>query len=109
MLSKIEGEVGKTLHLKGYAVDVGHRIEAVEFSLDAGEHWTCYRTPETNDYQVVTWYFDFTPPQEGLFVLLVRSVNDEGKRSPEPDHVEIVARECDAARFEGLVPNALCC
>ena len=91
MLPQVSARPGTPLDLKGYAVDIGHRIASVEFSLDGGEHWTRYETAGTNDYQVVSWRFAFTPPREGLYVLLVRSVNDEGKRSPEPDIVEILA------------------
>lgn len=64
-------------------------IAAVEFSLDDGEHWTRYETPDTNDYQNVTWTFDYTPEKAGFYVLRVRSVNDAGEHSPESAFAEL--------------------
>lgn len=90
MLPQVSARAGELVTLKGYAVDLGHCIASVEFSLDGGKHWTRYDTPNTNDYQVVNWKFGFTPSDEGLYVLLARSINDEGKHSPELDVVEIV-------------------
>ena len=65
----------------------------MEFSLAEGEHWTTCKTPGTNDYQNVTWSFDYTPRQAGLHVLLVRSVNDRGERSPASARVELMVEE----------------
>lgn len=89
MLSRIECAVGKPIVLKGYAIDVGHAIAAIQFSLDRGEHWTEYPTEGTNDYQRVNWAFEYAPTEPGLQVLWVRSVNDQGKPSPEHDSVEL--------------------
>lgn len=85
MLAPLECRVGEEVRLKGYAIDCGFAISAVEFSLDGGEHWTRYDTPGTNDYQRLTWNFAFTPDEAGVYELLVRSVNDTGKQSPEAD------------------------
>lgn len=75
--------------LKGNAYDFGHAISAIEFSLDDGAHWTRYATEGTNDYQNLTWTFAFTPEEPGLYVMLVRSVNDAGQVSPESAYVEL--------------------
>lgn len=91
MLPRIECRVGKPVTLRGYAMDLGHSIASVQFSLDGGEHWTDYPTDGTNDYQRVNWAFEFTPQDEGLMVLLVRSVNARGHASPEADTVELFA------------------
>ena len=55
-----------------------------------GENWTTYPTPGTNDYQNGAWRFDYVPKKAGLHVLKVRSVNDEGKESPEADFAELL-------------------
>ncbi len=83
------GHVGVPLEFTGNAYDFGHRIAAVEFSLDDGEHWTRYETAGTNDYQNVTWTFTWTPEQAGSYELRVRSVNDEGRHSPEAAAAQI--------------------
>lgn len=93
MIPRTYAQVGTPVQFKGAAYDFGHRIVAVEFSLDGGEHWTRYETPGTNDYQNVTWTFDYTPEQAGFYVLHVRSVNDEGKASPESAFAELQVDE----------------
>lgn len=89
MIPRVFGTVGAPLKLKGTAYDFGHRIASLEFTLDHGETWTAFETPETNDYQNITWSFIWQPEAEGQYVLEVRSKNDAGKTSPENDHIEI--------------------
>lgn len=89
MIPRTYGRVGEPVRFKGTAYDFGHCITAVEFSLDDGEHWTRYDTPNTNDYQNVTWIFDYTPEEPGFYILRVRSVNDAGEASPESAFAEL--------------------
>ena len=93
MIPRVHGTVGTPLKLRGNAYDFGHAIAAIQFSLDRGEHWTTYPTADTNDYQNLSWEFDYTPDQAGFFVLYVRSVNDAGEASPEAAHVELEITE----------------
>lgn len=93
MIPRVYGKVGEPVRFKGTAYDFGHAIAAIEFSLDDGEHWTRYDTPDTNDYQNLTWAFDYTPEKAGFYVLKVRSVNDAGDVSPESAHVELEVTE----------------
>lgn len=93
MISRLYGQVGKPLQLKGNAYDFGHAVSAIQFSLDDGEHWTTYETPDTNDYQNVTWTFEWTPEQAGFYVMKIRSMNDAGETSPEAAFVEIEVAE----------------
>lgn len=89
MIPRTYGRVGEPVRFKGTAYDFGHCITAVEFSLDDGEHWTRYETPNTNDYQNITWTFDCTPEEPGFYILRVRSVNDVGEASPESALAEL--------------------
>ena len=93
MIAPIFTTVGKTVSLKGTAYDFGHSISAIQFSLDDGANWTTYETPGTNDYQTLTWTFDWVPEQAGVYTLLVRSVNDAGDASPEAAYVTITVSE----------------
>ncbi len=93
MIPRTYGHVGKTVRFQGNAYDFGHCITAIEFSLDDGAHWTTYETPDTNDYQNLTWTFDYIPPKPGLYVLRVRSVNDAGEASPESAFAELYVEE----------------
>lgn len=89
MIPRVYGTVGEPVQLKGLAYDFGHCVNAIEFSLDEGEHWTRYETPDTTDFQNVNWTFTWTPQKAGFYEMLVRSVNDKGEASPESAHVEI--------------------
>lgn len=93
MIAPVTGVVGEPLHLEGCAYDFGHSIAAIEFSLDGGATWTRYEMPCTNDYQNVTWQFDFIPPVAGHHVLHARSVNDDGRASPKTAFVEMCIEE----------------
>ena len=95
MIAPIYTTVGRTVALKGNAYDFGHSISAIQFSLDDGRNWTTYDTPGTNDYQNLTWSFEWAPPQPGDYTLLVRSVNDRGDSSPESAYVHIHVGEGD--------------
>lgn len=90
MIPRTYGHVGRPIRFKGNAYDFGHAIAAIQFSLDGGKHWTTYETPETNDYQNLTWTFDYTPESPGLYLLRVRSVNDDGAVSPEAAFAELM-------------------
>ena len=80
---------GRARALQGDGLRLRPFHRAVEFSLDDGEHWTRYETPDTNDYQNLTWTFDYTPEKAGFYVLRVRSVNDAGEHSPESAFAEL--------------------
>lgn len=93
MIGRVYGRVGEPVQFKGTAYDFGHSISAIEFSLDDGEHWTRYETPDTNDYRNLTWTFEYTPEKAGFYVLRVRSVNDAGEYSPESAFAELQVEE----------------
>lgn len=93
MIPRVCGTVGRVTRFKGKAYDFDGAIAALEFSLDDGETWTSYPTPGTNDYQTVSWVFDYVPKQAGFYFLKVRSVNSQGKKSPEADFVEFLVNE----------------
>ena len=74
--------VGEALAFEGYAYDFDRAIAAVEFSLDQGETWTRYETPQCEPGRWVWWSFAYTPQQRGSYELHVRSVNEDGKAGP---------------------------
>ena len=88
MLGRIAGTVGKPMNFEGYADDFDKAIVAVEFSLDGGATWTRHATEGAVPGKLLTWHFSYTPKQEGLYQLLVRSINEDGDASPLPDSVE---------------------
>lgn len=90
MIPRTYGRVGHAVWFTGKAYDFGHAIAAVQFSLDGGKHWTTYETPDTNDYQNLTWKFGYVPEKPGFYLLKVRSVNDEGKAIPREAFAELL-------------------
>lgn len=78
--------------LRGYAQDFEHAITAVEFSANDGATWTPYPVEGADALSNVNWSLDFTPPEPGLYRLLVRAVRADATCSPEPAVVVIEAR-----------------
>ena len=81
-------KIGDMVTFEGYADDCGTQVVAVEFSLDGGATWTRHATEGAVPGKLLTWHFSYTPEQEGLYQLLVRSINEDGDASPLPDSVE---------------------
>lgn len=77
---------GEPFTLEGYASAWDDPITAIEFSLDGGETWAHFDTPETNTDQWVTWSFTFTPPADTdtAYVLRARAVSESGLVTEEP-------------------------
>ncbi len=88
MIGGVRGEVGRPLTFEGYANDYDKRIRAVQFSLDDGETWTSYDTPDTVADKNLYWKFEYTPQEPGMYQLLIRSVNEDGVASPIPARVD---------------------
>lgn len=84
---------GKPIAFEGYATDYDKRIIAMEFSMDKGATWTRYETEGASSDKLVHWKFAYTPEAEGVYTLLVRSVNEDGVCSPEPDTVTLVVSQ----------------
>lgn len=93
MIAPLEVELGRSVTFEGYAEDYGTPIKLVQFSLDGGEHWTDYDVSESTGDLWVHWTFEYTPNQAGSYCLLVRSINERGEASPEPDVAPFVVFE----------------
>lgn len=90
MIPRVVCSAGEKLVLTGYAIDIGHSISGIEFSLDDGAHWTRYDTAGADSDRRVNWTFEFLLPERGFYTMQVRSVNDEGTPSPEADSFELL-------------------
>lgn len=69
---------------EGWADDFHRDIKAIEFSFDQGATWTSFDTSDTKAGRWVHWTFTWTPPKEGAYTIMVRSVNENGEATPEP-------------------------
>ncbi|MCI8424797.1 MAG: molybdopterin-binding protein [Adlercreutzia sp.] len=93
MIAPMQVQVGRPVRFEGYAEDYGCPIVAVQFSLDGGDTWTDYDVSGSTGDLWVHWTFEYTPERPGAYCLLVRSVNERGEASPEPDIAEFTAFE----------------
>lgn len=76
-----EGQIIKTgepFTIHGYADGLDERITAVEISMDMGETWTTFETPDTTSDQWTTWTYTFTPDKDTAYCFYVRSVSESG-------------------------------
>ena len=71
MIAPLSVEVGRPVRFEGYAEDY-------DVSASTGDRW-------------VHWTFEYTPEVPGTYCLLVRSVNERGGVSPEPDTATFIA------------------
>lgn len=90
-----EGQIvktGETFQFHGYADDKEKAITAIEVSMDRGQTWKRFDTPDTDIVRWVTWTLDFTPEVDGAYCLYLRSINEDGTVTPEPQEKMIVAK-----------------
>ena len=81
MIPPTYARAGEPVTLEGYADDYGRHIVAVEFSFD-GEIWAAFDTSSSDPDLSVHWSYTFTPEEPGTYELRVRSVAEDGRRSP---------------------------
>ena len=84
--------VGEAYSFEGYAEGMNESIVAMEFSMDGGQTWTTFETPNTDKKKWTYWYFEFTPEEPGAYVLSARAVTDQGRVSYQPDQVMFNAK-----------------
>lgn len=82
-----EGEVfkvGEPVTIQGYADGYNETIAAIEITMDGGETWKTFETPDTNTRQLTTWTYTFTPDQETAYRIGVRAVTETGLTTSIP-------------------------
>lgn len=92
----LEGQiikVGEPYIFEGYAYSFGEQIAAIEFSMDRGETWTRFETPDTDPDKWVYWNFAYTPEAVDANVLSVRAVTSDGTVCYRPDEILFNAKE----------------
>lgn len=95
-LNTLEGQVisaDEPYTFEGWAEAFELNISALEFSMDGGQTWTTYETPDANVNRWVHWQFTFTPEPgvETAYVLQARAVTPEGRTTPTPVSVLVNA------------------
>ena len=82
MIAPILGKVGQAVRFEGYADDYGNQIVALEFSLDGGKTWAVQDTSSSNEDLMISWSYTYVPQKPGIYQLKVRSVTEDGRKSP---------------------------
>ncbi|MDO4549502.1 MAG: oxidoreductase, partial [Clostridia bacterium] len=59
-------------------------ITAIEISFDQGANWTRFDTSDATSDRWVYWYFNWTPPMPGAYVISVRAIRADGVTTPYP-------------------------
>lgn len=95
MIGLVEASAGKPVAIEGYAQDFDAPIEAMQFSCDNGETWTSFATPNAEQDKNVNWSFVFTPPEAGIYRLLIRAVGTDGRITPQAACVTVDACEAN--------------
>lgn len=87
-------QAGEPYTFSGYAASWDEQTVALEFSMDGGNTWTRYDTPDSTVNNWVSWQFTWTPPAEvdSAYVLMVRAVTEDGATTPEPVEVMVNAK-----------------
>ena len=77
----LEDQVGKPVHLEGYADAWDEPITKVEFSLDHGKTWTEMKVKNCDVSRWVYWQLDFTPEAAGSYLLEIRTTSQTAKKT----------------------------
>lgn len=82
MITPKQCKVGQTVTFEGYADDFGRHIVAVEFSFDDWKTFATFDTSGSDPNKSIHWTYAYTPTQPGTYHLKVRSVTEDGRKSP---------------------------
>lgn len=88
-------EAGTAISFSGYASAFEVPIAAIEFSFDRGNTWVTYETPGTTPKNWVHWEFDWTPPEQGAYVIQARAVGVDGIATMEPLQFLVNVQDAD--------------
>lgn len=93
MITTVRTTTGKPVRLQGYAQDFEEPIARLCFSCDDGATWTSYETAGADPTRNVNWSFEFTPPKTGTYELIICAECADGRTTPQPARVRIVAAQ----------------
>ncbi len=97
-------QAGEPYTFKGYASAFDKPITDVQFSMDGGQTWVDYETPDSDVNRWVYWEYTFTPPADTTtaYVLMVRSVDSDGEITADPEEIMVNAKS-DLSAFEDQI------
>lgn len=85
-----EGQIIKAYEpytFEGWADAYNIGVESIEFSFDRGQTWVTYDVSDTVISKWIYWTFTWTPPAEGSYVIMVRTVAKDGLVSYRPTEI----------------------
>lgn len=89
-------ETGQPFTFTGVTDSWTNRITAVDISMDNGQTWTTFETPDSTAQSWLVWEFTFTPEKDGAYVFSVRAHDEDGFVTPEPVKVLVNAKSPEA-------------
>lgn len=103
IVGTVEGQciqAGEPYTFEGYADAFEQHISSVEFSMDGGETWTTFETPESTADRWIYWHFAWVPPADidSAYLMQVRANTEEGRTTPVPLSMMVNAK-ADLAQF----------
>lgn len=112
VIDTVEGQciqAGEPYTFEGYADAFEQHITSVQFSMDGGETWTTFHTPDTDAERWVYWHFTWTPPEENgdtAYHIQIRATTDEGRTTPVPLDLMVNAK-ADLDGFRAAVEDQI--
>jgi len=82
-----EGQIfnyGEEIEFTGYAHAMTDNIVGVEISFDQGASWISCPVENADPTRWVNWSFKWMPENTGAYVIMVRSLSEDGRATPEP-------------------------
>jgi len=83
---------GKPFTFEGYADAFDEAITSIEISMDRCKTWTKHATPGATPDRWLYWYYTFTPPERGAYVICMRAITEKGLVSDMPVMLMVNAR-----------------
>ena len=112
VIDTVEGQciqAGEPYTFEGYADAFEQHITSVQFSMDGGETWTTFYTPNADADRWVYWHFTWTPPEENgdtAYHIQIRATTDEGRTTPVPLDLMVNAK-ADLDGFRAAVEDQI--
>ncbi len=75
---------GQSYTFEGYASAWDDTITAIEYSFDQGQTWRRFDTEGADKTRWVYWHMTWQPPEEGAYVLMIRSYCSDGSVTVKP-------------------------
>jgi hypothetical protein len=71
----------------GIAFALYNEVDAIEVSFDNGQNWTRFDCADSKPEVCVNWSVEWTPVQEGSYIIMARAVDSQGNATSMPAEI----------------------